>query len=111
MVPVKASRTDLNSREAVFFLVTNTLIVFGQVAFDNAMAVVQSFPAIFPKAPAFLPSPLLLLEGLFLPTSRYDEVRLEGLRDALARLQKKSRSFYLASGVFPGRLRIDLVLL
>lgn len=84
--------------------------MFGQVAFDNALAIVQAFPAIFPKVPP-LPSPLVLLEGLFLPTWRYDESRLEGMREALARLKKKSRSFYLASGVFSGRLRIDLVLL
>ena len=33
------------------------------------------------------------------------------MQQALARLRTKSRSFYLASGVFQGRLRIDLILL
>ena len=33
------------------------------------------------------------------------------MQQALGRLRAKSRSFYLASGVFQGRLRIDLVLL
>lgn len=37
--------------------------------------------------------------------------RITGLSQALVRLRKKSRSFYLASGVFQGRLRIDLILL
>lgn len=41
----------------------------------------------------------------------YDDDRIIGLQEALARLRKKSRSFYLASGCFQGRLRIDLVLL
>ena len=46
-----------------------------------------------------------------MPTSNYDDDRLEGMQQALARLRAKSRSFYLASGVFQGRLRIDLILL
>lgn len=33
------------------------------------------------------------------------------MQQALGRLKAKSRSFYLASGVFQGRLRVDLVLL
>ena len=54
---------------------------------------------------------MMLVRALLVPTSQYDEARVDGLQDALARLRKKSRSFYLASGVFEGRLRIDLVLL
>lgn len=97
-------------REAVFFLATNTLIIFGLVAFDNALAILNTFSDLFPSAPS-LPSPGLLLQALFTPTARYSDQRLEGFREALIRLQKKSRSFYLASGVFQGRLRHDLVLL
>lgn len=98
------------SREAVFFLVTNILIVFGLIAFDNALAILQAFPKLFPTVPA-LPSPVLLVKALLTPTSSYDDNRVEGLSQALARLKQKSRSFYLASGVFQGRLRIDLILL
>ena len=36
---------------------------------------------------------------------------MAGLQQALRRLRAKSRSFYLASGVFQGRLRVDLILL
>lgn len=89
---------------------TNVLIVLGLVAFDNAIAIIQSFPLLFPLAPS-LPSPSLLVRALLLPVSSYDDIRIEGLRDAITRLRQKSRSFYLASGVFQGRLRIDLVLL
>ena len=99
-----------HNREAVFFLVTNILIVFGLIAFDNALAILQTFPSLFPTLPT-LPSPVLLVKALLTPTSSYDDERLEGLSQALTRLKKKSRSFYLASGVFHGRLRIDLVLL
>ena len=97
-------------REAVFFLATNVLIILGQVAFDNALAILQTFPLIFPKVHT-LPSPLQLVNALLVPVQDYDEHRIEGMQEALARLRKKSRSFYLASGVFHGRLRIDLILL
>ena len=100
----------LEIEEAVFFLMTNVLIVFGLVAFDNAYAILQTFPNIFPIIPE-LPSPLMLIRALLLPTAAYDDERIAGLQQALARLKAKSRSFYLASGVFQSRLRIDLVLL
>lgn len=100
----------LDIEEAIFFLVTNVLIVFGLVAFDNAFAILATFPEHFPKVPP-LPSPLLLVQALLLPVKVYDDDRIEGFSEALARLKAKSRSFYLASGVFEGRLRMDLVLL
>ncbi|KAF2103971.1 terpenoid synthase [Rhizodiscina lignyota] len=100
----------LEIEEAVFFLATNMLIVFGLVAFDNALAVLHMSPKLFPVIPAW-PSPILLVKALLTPVPSYDEERLQGLRDAVARLSKKSRSFYLASGTFEGRTRIDLILL
>lgn len=100
----------LEIEEAVFFLLTNTLIVFGLIAFDNAVAILHAFPFHFPSVPA-LPSPVTLVRALLLPAKAYDEDRIEGLTQAVQRLERKSRSFYLASGVFPGRLRIDLIIL
>jgi 15-cis-phytoene synthase/lycopene beta-cyclase len=100
----------LEIEEAIFFLLTNCLIVFGLVAFDNAIAVLNAFPAHFPQVPS-LPSPALLVRALLLPTSAYDEERLQGINQAVNRLAKKSRSFYMASSTFSGRLRIDLILL
>ncbi|KAK6086566.1 squalene/phytoene synthase [Seiridium cupressi] len=101
---------SLELEEAVFFLVTNALIVFGLAAFDRGMAVLNMFPDLFPKVPA-TPSPTLLLKGVLLDRSQYDMERVLGLREAVHTLRRKSRSFYLASSVFPGRVRIDLVLL
>lgn len=101
----------LEIEEALFFLITNTLIVFGLVAFDNALAVLHTFPALFPNPAPQLPSPLVLLQALFVSPKRYDDARLEGLRDAVDRLKRKSRSFYLASSTFQGLLRTDLLLL
>lgn len=100
----------LDIEEAFFFLVTNVLIIFGLVAFDNAFAILTTFPQHFPKVPT-LPSPLTLIQALLLSSNAYDDDRIDGLIQALARLRAKSRSFYLASGVFQGRLRIDLILL
>jgi 15-cis-phytoene synthase/lycopene beta-cyclase len=100
----------LEIEEAVFFLLTNTLIVFGLVAFDNAIAILHAFPVHFPSVPA-LPSPLLLVRALLLPAGAYDEDRIDGLSQAVERLRQKSRSFYLASAAFPARLRVDLIVL
>jgi 15-cis-phytoene synthase / lycopene beta-cyclase len=100
----------LEVEEALFFLVTNTLVVFGITAFETALAVVEAFPERYPVAPT-LPDPRLLMQALFLSPSKYDNARLQGIREALVNLSAKSRSFYLASSVFAGRLRVDLVTL
>ena len=100
----------LDIEEAVFFLVTNALVVFGLCAFDNAIAIIDAFPDIYPTVPT-IPSPKFLVEALLISPLEYDQPRLRGLRNALVTLSKKSRSFYLASGVFSRRLRIDLVIL
>ncbi|KEF57984.1 uncharacterized protein A1O9_05907 [Exophiala aquamarina CBS 119918] len=100
----------LELEEAIFFLVTNVLVVWGATAYDNAVAILDVFPVQFPHVPG-TPPPIMLLKALFLSTSKYDVERLEGLNTALSVLARKSRSFYLASGVFVGRLRIDLILL
>ena len=100
----------LEIEEAIFFLATNTLIVFGLVAFDHGLSILLTFPRLFPKVPE-LPSPVLLVQALLTDQSKYDSDRVGGIREAVARLKEKSRSFYLASSAFSGRLRIDLILL
>lgn len=100
---------NLEIEEATFFLVTNILIVTGVAAFDKAVAVCDAFPDKFDK-PADALS-MSLLRARVLPASKYDMQRILGIRQAISRLAKKSRSFHLASSVFPGRLRIDLTLL
>ncbi|KAL6712541.1 hypothetical protein ACN47E_000418 [Coniothyrium glycines] len=100
----------LEIEEALFFLLTNTLIVFGQIAFDNALAVLYTFPHLFPDPP-LVPSPVTLMRALLTSCTEYDEARIIGLREAVVRLRRKSRSFYLASSTFQGPLRSDLLLL
>jgi 15-cis-phytoene synthase / lycopene beta-cyclase len=94
--------------EATFFLLTNVLIVFGIVGSSHALAIAQAFPDEFPELPPPITTSVI---ARFLPTAQHDETRVEGIREAVGRLQKKSRSFYLASSAFSGRLRIDLILL
>ncbi|KAI0020050.1 hypothetical protein F4780DRAFT_744352 [Xylariomycetidae sp. FL0641] len=102
---------SLEIEEAVFFLATNSLIVFGLVAFDRGMAVMDTFPELFPERDETQLPGLLLRKAVFMSPKKYDMARVLGIREAVATLRRKSRSFYLASSVFPGRLRIDLVLL
>ncbi|RBR25649.1 uncharacterized protein FIESC28_01612 [Fusarium coffeatum] len=98
----------LDIEEAVFFLLTNTLIVFGLIANDNTLAILDTFPEHFPKNKG-LPTLGLVVRALLLPQEKYDQERISGLVSAVDLLRKKSRSFYLASGAFEGRLRIDLI--
>ncbi|EMC97868.1 hypothetical protein BAUCODRAFT_66702 [Baudoinia panamericana UAMH 10762] len=100
----------LEIEEALFFLLTNCLIVFGLVTFDTAIAILNTFPAHFRHVPA-LPTPWFAMRALLLPSTTYDDDRTIGLQQAVARLRAKSRSFYLASSAFQGRLRIDLIIL
>ncbi|KAK7701872.1 hypothetical protein SLS64_010006 [Diaporthe eres] len=101
---------SLEVEEAIFFAATNVLIVFGLGAFDNALAVIDAFSDVFESAPE-CPTPTMLIKALFIawPAERKD--RINGIQEAVKRLCRKSRSFYLASSTFAGRLRIDLVLL
>ncbi|KAI1824331.1 hypothetical protein F4861DRAFT_506442 [Xylaria intraflava] len=96
--------------EAIFFLLSNFLIVFSLIAFDRATAILDMFPEKFPEVSGYIP-PSLLIKVIFTDPEDYDMTRVRGIRDAVSILRRKSRSFYLASAVFSGRLRIDLVLL
>lgn len=101
---------NLELEEAVFFLATNALIVFGLVGLDRGMAVLDTFPEMFPINSGQI-SPTLLAKAILTNPEKYDMKRVRGIREAVSTLQRKSRSFYLASSVFPGRVRIDLILL
>ncbi len=100
----------LEIEEAVFFFVTNLLIVFGLSTFDHTIAILETFPNLFPKMPE-CPGLALAARALSTSPEEYDEDRIQGIKEAVRTLKNKSRSFYLASSVFSGRLRIDLTLL
>ncbi|KAI2469705.1 Squalene/phytoene synthase-domain-containing protein [Annulohypoxylon bovei var. microspora] len=101
---------SLELEEAIFFFVTNALVVLGMIALDRALAVIYTFPNLFPSVSN--PPPLgLLAETILVDPASYEMARIKGIREAVETLRRKSRSFNLASSVFPGRLRIDLILL
>ncbi|KAG8167701.1 hypothetical protein KVR01_003390 [Diaporthe batatas] len=101
---------SLEVEEAIFFAATNVLIVFGLGAFDNALAVIDALPNVYEYAPA-CPTPTMLISALFVSWTPERKERIAGIQEAVERLCRKSRSFYLASSTFSGRLRIDLILL
>ena len=101
---------SLDIEEAVFFLITNMLVVFGLAAFDRAVAVCDAFPESFPEPANSLPLMSLVRARVF-SSSKFDMHKIVGIRESVERLKKKSRSFYISSSVFPGRLRIDLTFL
>jgi 15-cis-phytoene synthase / lycopene beta-cyclase len=86
------------------------LIVFGLIAFDQALAVIDIFPHHFKSSSGFF-TPMQLVEALLFQPDETDQDRIRGVHNAVLRLKRKSRSFFLASATFQGRLRIDLVLL
>ena len=102
---------NLEIEEASFFLITNTLVVWGLCAFDNALAILDTSDHFQGYSSIHIPPPQVLLKVLLTSTSTYDVALINGLSDALCTLQSKSRSFYLASSTFSGPLRIDLIIL
>ncbi|KAI9800739.1 MAG: hypothetical protein M1833_003155 [Piccolia ochrophora] len=100
----------LEIEEALFFLASNCLVVLGQIACEYTLAILHAFPSNFPNVPA-IPSFVDLLRALALDPASFDFDRVRGLAVAVQRLRQKSRSFYLASATFEGRLRVDLIML
>ncbi|POY73281.1 hypothetical protein BMF94_3615 [Rhodotorula taiwanensis] len=94
---------DLEIEEAVFFLLTNVMIVFGMIACDYCLAVhdIRSYGK---RSSSFLP---ILL---WMPKPEEAEI-IRDLRNAIDILSAHSKSFSTASMVFDGRLRLDLLAL
>ncbi|GAA5993431.1 hypothetical protein JCM11641_007156 [Rhodosporidiobolus odoratus] len=104
------SYRGLELEEAVFFLLTNVMIVFGLITCDYCLAVhdLRSYGSIssstFPPLSAFFP---ILLHA---PNLK-QRMMIDDLRAAIEILSVHSKSFSTASMVFDGRLRLDLLAL
>ncbi|GAA6016262.1 hypothetical protein JCM10207_000450 [Rhodosporidiobolus poonsookiae] len=102
------SYRGLEIEEAVFFLLTNVMIVFGLIACDYCLAVhdLRSYDtgrsSVFPPLADFFP---ILLNS---PVAK-QRARIDDLRAAIGILSVHSKSFSTASMVFDGRLRLDLL--
>ncbi|GAA5927008.1 hypothetical protein JCM1841_001609 [Sporobolomyces salmonicolor] len=100
----------LEIEEAVFFLLTNVMVVFGLIACDYCLAVhdLRSYDkrtsSTFPPLSQFIP---ILINC---PDAKQRQC-IDDLRHALDVLEVHSKSFSTASMVFDGRLRLDLLAL
>ncbi|EFQ99083.1 phytoene synthase [Nannizzia gypsea CBS 118893] len=101
----------LEIEEALFFLVTNVMVVFGIAAMHNAAALFEYKAFISTTAMGDTPS-IYQLITLFLTSSRlYDTNVLQEMSQAVTLLKQKSQSMYLGSAMFEGQLRLDLIAL
>lgn len=92
---------------------TNILIVVGLATVDYAIALHAAFPRLFPGPTTGGAAIAGGLKALVWKRKGWPEEGDEyrGIPEAVEILRKKSKSFYLASGVFEGRLRLDLICL
>ncbi|OJJ65921.1 hypothetical protein ASPBRDRAFT_667091 [Aspergillus brasiliensis CBS 101740] len=99
----------LDLEEALFFLVTNMMVVVGLVGCDYTFALQEYNSLSHPV----LGNHITLRTALFLlarPLS-IDESHISALSRAVYRLQDKSQSMFLGSALFQGQLRVDLIFL
>ncbi|KJZ76523.1 hypothetical protein HIM_04252 [Hirsutella minnesotensis 3608] len=103
---------SLEVEEALFFFVTNMMIVVGLVAIDHAVAIAEYHIASSPESGKQFPSygRLLILYILDLDMPHESQF-LRGLSDAVELVSQKSQSMLVGSAMFQGGLRIDLLLL
>ncbi|PYH67439.1 terpenoid synthase [Aspergillus vadensis CBS 113365] len=98
-----------SNREALFFLVTNMMIVLGLIGIDYAYAL-QEYKSLTRPA-ADKGTTLRTALSLLCSPPSIDESLISALSQAVYRLQEKSQSMFLGSALFQGHLRIDLIFL
>ncbi|KAF4592371.1 phytoene synthase [Ophiocordyceps camponoti-floridani] len=97
----------LEIEEAVFFFVTNLMIVMGLVTVDYHIAMEEYQMARSPSPGKRFPSLTRLLRGCKEPDADF----IRGLADAVDVVSSKSQTMYMGSAMFEAALRIDLILL
>ncbi|KAH8424171.1 uncharacterized protein LDX57_001926 [Aspergillus melleus] len=101
----------LELEEAVFFLVTNMMVVGGMASMDYAFAI-EEYRILSSKKPSSADFSLkLALKGIVSPTPQFDARILDRLSEAVVCLKRKSQSMFLGSALFQGSLRMDLIFL
>ncbi|PWY61927.1 terpenoid synthase [Aspergillus eucalypticola CBS 122712] len=90
-----------SNREALFFLVTNMMIVLGLVGIDYAYAL-QEYKSL---------SRLAAYKGTTLRTALSLLCSPLSIDESLSALSQASQSMFLGSALFQGQLRIDLIFL
>ncbi|PYH70974.1 Lycopene beta-cyclase [Aspergillus vadensis CBS 113365] len=101
----------LDIEEALFFLLTNMMIVFGVSVSDFAIALTHGRLASSPgtiKAPPSYKN--ILYDFVRLPHTLDDDF-VACIDESVCRLAVSSQSMYIGSAMFQGPLRIDLIML
>ena len=98
------------NREALFFLVTNFMVVGGLASMDYVFAI-EEYRILCSKEPSARFSLKLALKSIVSSTPKYDARLLDRLAEAVVCLKKKSQSMFLGSALFQGELRVDLIFL
>lgn len=96
---------SLDLEEAVFFLITNTMICLGLVGCDKVFAIMDTFPMPFLLD---LPSTRALIRKLVLDLSFSELCYLTSVTEASLILKEKSKGFHFASMIFPSPCRHSL---
>ncbi|KAK4705482.1 15-cis-phytoene synthase / lycopene beta-cyclase, partial [Phenoliferia sp. Uapishka_3] len=102
------SAFGLEIEEAIFFLLTNVLVVFGTVAIDFTMAVHDLCATTWGLSQQRIGT-FSVIQCIIASPDKYPQERLGALRDAADIVRRKSRSFWTASFVFEGPLKLDLL--
>ncbi|KAL6412515.1 phytoene synthase [Ilyonectria robusta] len=103
---------SLELEEAIFFFVTNVMVIFGLVAIDHAIAIAEHQIASSLETMEQFPSfGRLVMLYCFGRPEDHNLPFLEGLAKAVHKVSLKSQSMYTGSAVFCSGLRFDLLLL
>lgn len=111
LLPCPWADTQTPPREALFFLCTNIMIVFGLATVDKTLSLLELQPKEDEAPSQSLPAAKTIAHCMFHDGAEREAPQIHGLVDALTRLQRKSQSFFMASIAFRGRLRMDLIYL
>ncbi|KAJ6103338.1 Bifunctional lycopene cyclase/phytoene synthase [Penicillium sp. IBT 16267x] len=102
----------LDLEEALFFLITNVMIVFGMTTIDHALAIAEYDVIICNSADRHRTSFFRKFWSYMTSQRRgFDTRFLKGLNAAIEKLSQKSQNMYLGSAMFHDRLRVDLIML
>lgn len=76
---------------------------------DYSLAIHDTYPEHYPLEPNCFPSIPSVLKSVITAPEMYDTARLDHLKIAIALLRAKSKSFYVASLLLDGKLKLDLL--
>ncbi|RAH65673.1 phytoene synthase [Aspergillus aculeatinus CBS 121060] len=102
---------NMDIEEAVFFLLTNVLIVFGFAAIDFTIALTDGKLAQSKSSIHGVPSYGQIFRNFVFSPQKLDPDFVARLSKAVRCLATSSQSMYMGSSMFQGPLRIDLIFL